>query len=411
MDFISKRSKYAVNPLREDDGIARKLRSEGKNVISLNIGDPPRYFPTPKYMIDAFVEALKEGHTGYGQADGVLELREAVAVHYNRAYGSKMTENDVIITQGISEALMFINSALMNPGEYGVLFRPYYVQYISNLKLFGGNAIMCNYDEKNNWNVDTDDLETAIKKMKAAGKINKIKYLLLTNPNNPTGTVLERGILEKIVDIANNYGLFVISDEIYDEIIYNGARFTSVAEIAKGIPHAILNGASKNFDATGFRLGYMMIPEKDEKSVTLRNKLAEYAAVRLSSNVPAQYAMAKALGNAEAHSAAIAHMKTEIEDRVNHAVKLLGKNPYLRTIRPNGAFYIFSHIDLEALGFSTDKELTDTLLNEEYVQLVRGSGFGMPSYIRIVSLAPKDILDTAINKLNSFCERHAKKRG
>jgi aspartate/methionine/tyrosine aminotransferase len=407
MSFISNRSKYAVNPLREDDGIVIRLRKEGKDVISLSIGDPPRYFQTPKYIVDAYIEALREGHTGYSQAEGAPELRDAVAMRYNRTYGSKMTGSDVIITQGISEALAIMNSALINQGEYGVLFRPYYVQYIANLKLHGGNPIMCNYDEKNNWNVNTDELETALRKMKFAGKINKIKYLLLTNPNNPTGTVLERKVLEKIMDIANDYGIFIISDEIYDEITYNGASFTSVAEVARGIPHAILNGASKNFDATGFRLGFVMIPENDERSILLKNKLVEYAAVRLSANAPAEYAMAKALGDAKAHAAAVTHMRTEIEDRVNYAISLLEKNPYLQTIRPNGAFYIFPRVDLKALGFGTDKEFTDALLNEEYVQLVRGSGFGMPSHIRIVCLAPKEILGNAINKLNSFCERHA----
>lgn len=410
MAFISDRSKYAVNPLREDDTIVQALRSKGKKVISLNIGNPPVYFPTSRYIIDAYISALKGGHTGYAEADGIAELREAVAMRYKRMYGASASKDDVVVTQGISEALEFMNCALINPGDYGVLFIPYYVQYITHLKIFGGNPIMCNYDEKRNWDVNTDELDRSIKKIKAAGKADKIKYLMLTNPDNPTGKVLERKTLKRIADIANNHDIFIVSDEIYDEITYNGAKFTSIAEIAKGVPHMILNGASKNFDATGFRLGFTLFPEKDKKSILLKEMFRNYAAVRLSANVPAQYAIAKAMNNVHAHNAAIKKMRTEIQDRVNYAVGLLQKNPYLKTQRPNGAFYIFSRVDLKALGFRTDKEFADALLKEEYVQVVRGSGFGMPTHIRIVSLAPKEILGYAINKINSFCERHANEK-
>jgi aspartate aminotransferase len=410
MAFISSRSKYAVNPLREDDSIVQALRSKGKKVISLNIGNPPLYFPTPRYIIDAYIGALKEGRTGYSEADGIPELREAVAMRYRRMYGVRASKDDVVVTQGISEALEFMNCALINPGDYGVLFIPYYVQYITHLKLFGGNPLMCNYDENRNWDVDTDELDKSIKKIRAAGKADRIKYLMLTNPDNPTGKVLERKTLKKIVDIANNNDIFIVSDEIYDEITYNGAKFTSVAEIAKGVPHAILNGASKNYDATGFRLGFVLLPEKDRKSTLLKESFRDYAAVRLSANVPAQYAMAKAMNNVRAHNAAIRKMRDEIQDRVNYAVGLLQKNPYLKTQRPKGAFYIFSRVDLKALGFRSDKDFADALLKEEYIQVVRGSGFGMSSHIRIVSLAPKEILGYAIDKINSFCERHANEK-
>ena len=322
-------------------------------------------------------------------------------------YGINASKDDVVVTQGISEGLEFINCALINPGDYAVLFTPYYVQYITDLKLFGGNPLLCKYNEKRSWDVDIDGLEQSIRKVAAKGRGSRIKYLMLTNPDNPTGKVLQRKTLKKIVDIANDNDIFVISDEIYDEIVYNGSKFTSVAEVAKGVPHAILNGASKNFDATGFRLGFALLPEADKKSSLLKEKLKDYAAVRLSANVPAQYAFAKAMNDVRAHSASIKKMRDGIESRVNYAVSLLNKNPYLKTQVPTGAFYIFSRVDLKALGFKTDKEFTDALLEEEHVQVVRGSGFGLPSHIRIVALAPKEILGYAINKINAFCERHA----
>ncbi len=406
MDFLSERGKYALNPIEEEDKLAEKLERKGKRIIRLNRGDPAKYFPTPKYIIDAYKEALQERITGYTAADGSKEMKDAVSERYSRLYGLKLGHDDIIVTQGVSEALMFLNSALINESDSAILFKPYYSLYLPWLKLNGGNAIIENYDENSNWDVHTEGLKRSLKKI--GSKKNRIKYMMITNPNNPTGTVLSKGVLKEVVDIANEHGIFLISDEIYDEIVYNNARFTSLSQLAKGMPHAILNGASKVYDSTGFRIGYILVPEGDKKSQALKERLYNYALMRLSVNSPAQYAIVEAIRNVKEHKRAINAMVKEIALRANHATKLLNENPYLQTVKPNGAFYILPRVDLAKLGIKSDREFTDLLLEKEGIQVTRGSGFGASSHFRIVALPPKEILDYAINRINTLCKKQSR---
>ena len=406
MGITSGRSRYASNPIEEEDRVAEKLSERGRRIIKLNRGDPTAYFKTPKYMIDAYIAALKDGRTGYSDHTGVKRLREAVADRYRRIYNLRTDSNHILITQGLSEAIMLINAALINPGDRAILFKPDYPLYAPYLKLYGGKEIAGCYEERYGWNIDTDHLRRTLKK-ELKGKKN-IKYIMVTNPNNPTGTVLNKSVLEEVVDLANEHGLLIVSDEIYDEIVYNKMKFISMCKLAKGVPHIIFNGASKVFDATGFRTGFTIVPEGDKFSEKLKKKFIGYAMVRLSSNVPAQYAVAEGLNNVAEHNKAIKSMVKEIEKRVNFATNLLNENEYLSTVRPNGAFYIFSRIDLKSLKFKNDKKFVDSLLQEKYVQITRGSGFGKPSHIRIVSLADKKVLGEAINRINDFCRKSAK---
>lgn len=408
--FISERSKYALNPIEEEDVLAEKLAASGKKVIKLNRGDPPVYFPTPAYILNAYIEALKSGKTTYSMATGVKTLKDAIRARYRKKYRISLEDEDVIVTQGVSEALSFLNSTLINDGDSAILFKPYYPLYLPLLNLSGGKEILERYNENDAWNVHIEGLAGTLKTLKSERKLDRVKYILVTNPNNPTGTVLKKGVLEELVSLANEYGVFLVSDEIYDEIVYNGARFTSIGEIAKGVPHMILNGASKDYDATGFRLGYALIQGDDEKSVLLKRKFADFATVRLSANVPAQYAFAEGIANAEKHAEAVSAMVNEIESRVNYATALLKENPYIDLVRPNGAFYLFPKVDMKSLKFETDKEFVDKLLIEEGIQLTRGSGFGAPSHVRIVSLPPQDVLEDAIGRLNAFCRKNASKR-
>ena len=408
MHLLSKRSRYALNPILEEDKLAEQISLAGKKVIKLNRGDPPLFFDTPEYIIEAYIKALKEKRTYYTGARGIIELRDAISKRYKRLYNMDITTDNIVVTAGVSEALEFINYGLIDPGDNAIIFRPYYSAYVPRLQLAGGRAIFENYYEKENWNIDVDHLNASIKQLKKAGKLHRVKYMIITNPNNPTGTVLKRSVLEDIVDIANQNDILLISDEIYDEIYYNNATFTSIGTIAKGVPHAILNGMSKDFDATGFRIGYIVVPQEDKKSTEFIEKMADFANIRLCVNTPAQYAAAHAIDNFKMHNKSIKSMVREISTRVNYAVDLLAKNPYVSTVRPNGAFYIFPKMDMAQLNVKDDREFVERFLKEEYIQLTRGSGFGQSGHFRIVSLPPKEILYYSINKLNDFCERIAK---
>ncbi len=408
MSVLSDRSAYAINPILEEDELAEQLDRKGKNVVKLNRGDPPVYFKTPKYIIDAYVKALREGKTYYSDATGIDILKDAVQRRYSKMYRLNIPTDGIIATAGISEALQFLNDVLINPGDKAIIFKPYYTAYIPRLKLAGGEPLFENYDEKDEWNIEIEHVMESIKRMKANGKMKEVKYMLITNPNNPTGTVLKKSILEDIAEIANDNGIFLVSDEIYDEIVFNGAQFTSISKVAKGQPYMILNGASKDFDATGFRLGLMLLPESDRLSLELRERLRNFAKVRLSVNTSAQYAFAEGMSNEKEHAKAIKYMVGEIEKRVNYAYGILKRNDYIEAVKPNGAFYILPRLKMDMLKVKDDKEFVVKLLEKEHIQLTRGSGFGAPNHFRVVLLPPKGILEYSLNKINDFCESISK---
>ncbi|MEM3841440.1 MAG: aminotransferase class I/II-fold pyridoxal phosphate-dependent enzyme [Candidatus Micrarchaeaceae archaeon] len=405
-NYVSKRSSFASSPIALVHKEVEALSGRGVSVVKFDSGDPAVYFKTPKYIIDAYISALKAGKTSYSRAEGIKELVDAVADRYRRLYRLDASGDDVIVTSGLSEAFTFINNGLADPGEYGIIFRPYYSPYSVYAMLNSVKLIYGDYDESKGWEIDIDKLRRMLKRMSAT-KIKHIKYMLLTNPNNPTGTVLSRDSLKEIVDIANENEIFLISDEIYDELVFR-KKFTSIAEVAKGVPYAIMNGASKDFDATGFRIGFIIVPGKDKKSAAVRSAFSDYAVGRVSVNTPAQYAVAEGISNVKEHERAIKSMRSEITKRIQFATKLLNENQFLSAVEPSGAFYIFPKIDMKALHMKSDYEFAMSLVKEKYVQVRSGTAFGSPSHFRMVSLAPKDILEDGINKINDFCRKHSK---
>lgn len=404
--YVSSRSRFAASPIAVVHKVAEELIRKKAEIVKFDSGDPAVYFKTPKYIIDAYVKALRSGKTYYSRAEGVRELVDAVAARYGRMYGLRVSGDDVVVTEGLSEAFTFINNALADPGDRGILFRPYYAPYSVYANLNSVEPLYGDYSEREGWSIDLDGLRKSLSKLSPMQK-RRIKYMLLTNPNNPTGTVLDREVLREIVDIANQNDIFLISDEIYDELVF-GKRFTSVAEVAQGVPYSIMNGASKDFDATGFRIGFIITPGRDKKSEQVRSAFSDYAVGRLCANTPAQYAVAEGISNLKEHARSIDKMRSAIEDRVKFASKMLSENRYLDVIEPHGAFYIFPRIDLKALHMRSDDEFVLSVLREKHVQIRSGTAFGSPSHFRMVALAPKDILEDGINRINDFCRKHAK---
>jgi aspartate/methionine/tyrosine aminotransferase len=404
--ILSDSSKFVFSAIREEDDFADDLRKKGKQVIKLSSGDPALYYPTPTYIIDAYKEALSSGRTSYSRSQGVIELVDAIIRRYKSRYGISLTEGDVMVTSGVAEALTFLNSAIINPADAAIILNPYYTQYPVAIQMFGGKLLVGRYDESNQWNIDLDSIAKLVRGKSSGSK--RIKYMLITNPNNPTGTVVPRKALEEVVEIANEHKILLVSDEIYDEIVFGGASFTSVCELAKGIPHMVLNGASKAFDATGFRVGYVLAPESDRASEDLKRKLTDYCRVRLCANTPAQFAIASAMNNRAEHERTVRELVSSIEKVVESAMKLLAENKYLSAVRPSGAFYVFPKIDMKSLNLKEDREFVHKLLEEKLIQTTRGSGFGAPNHFRIVALAPKETMIDSVTRMNAFCEEHAK---
>ncbi len=404
MSFVLDKISMVENPIAETSQIAEQLEKEGKQILKFSIGDPAAYFKTPEYILSAYKLALENHKTAYSDWKGNEGLRSAVASRYKDLYNVEYTPDTVQITQGVSEALQFINMSLIEKNTTAVIIAPFFTQYLPYILMEGGKPILTFHDFSNNWNIDTESLK---EKIKNAGK-NKPKYILVTNPNNPTGTVPSEKSLKEVVEIAKDNDIFLISDEIYDEILYKGTKFTSVSSLAKGVPHMILNGASKNLIATGFRIGFCITPENDKKSVSLRDSISILSNSRLSANTPSQYAVAEGISNKEEHKKALKDFIDKVERRASLSYKLSQESEFLKAVKPTSAFYLFPQIDLNILKINTDKEFVELLLKEEHLQVIRGSGFGMPGFIRMVTLPSEDKITEAFSCIERFCKRHKK---
>ncbi|MGB9703497.1 MAG: aminotransferase class I/II-fold pyridoxal phosphate-dependent enzyme [Candidatus Micrarchaeales archaeon] len=399
--FVSKKSKFITNPVRKLDMLAEKLKEDGKKVIKLNTGDPARFFSPPKALKKGYIKAVKEEKFFYSSLIGVKELREEIAKRYKRDYGLDVDIERIVITQGISEAIFFLNASLINEKDTALFFKPFYPPYLPNLLFFGGRPIFCSYVEELGWKIDIDGLRRKLKREK-----RKPKYILLINPNNPTGSVLERKELEEIVEIAKDFDIFLVSDEIYDELVFD-QKFTSICEVAKGIPYLIFNGASKSYIATGLRLGFAMFPEEDKKSTQLLKKFVDFASLRLCCNTPAQYAWAEALKRKKEHKVFLKNFVNEIKRRTKLATKLANETNFLNTVEPKAAFYIFPKIDFSRLKIKNDIEFTEKLLLSKYVQVVAGNGFGSPGHIRIVTLCDEEMLIESFHRIKDFLKKNS----
>jgi len=394
--FVSKNSRFVGNPVRNLDLLAEKLLREEKKVIKLNTGDPAKYFSPPKTLQKAYIKAIKENKFFYSPILGVKELREEIARRYKKYYNLEVRDERIVVAQGISELINFLNASLIDKKDLAVLFRPFYPPYLPSILFFGGKPLFIELDEENEWSIDADELRRKIKNQK-----KKPKYILLINPNNPTGSILRKKELEEIVEIAKDFDIFIVSDEIYDELVFDG-KFTSICEVAKGIPYAIFNGASKSYVATGLRLGYVIFPEEDKKSNELYKKFVDFASLRLCANTPAQYAFGEALKNEKEHKVFLRKFLKEIKKRVKLSTKLANEIDCLSIKEPKAAFYIFPKIDFSKLRIKSDKKLVEELLTKKYVQVVDGSGFGSPGHIRIVTLADEETLKEAFQRISEF---------
>lgn len=383
---------YVQYPIRELFPVAEKIEKAGIKVARVNVGDPVPYFGTPKYILEAMAKVAHEGKTSYGRPPGEKPFLGAIAARYKRLYNFNPDQGSIFATYGVSEAIQFLNASLMGKGRGCAMFSPYYPAYIPQLRIYGGEPCFSLCDEEKGWAPDFDDLKRQLKRAKEKGM--DLKYLHVINPCNPTGAVWAKKELEEAAAIANEEKLLLVSDEIYDEMIFEG-KFTSMCQIAKGQPLVILNGISKNWCATGLRLGWAILHGKDQHMGILRDAFVRLSSVRLCTSVPAQYAGVEALNNEKAHSEFIKGFNREVKKRSDFCWKRLNEIPGVSCQRAKGAFYLFPKIDLKSSGCKTDKEFILKLLEKEHVWAVQGSGFGVGGHLRIVTLPPIETLETA----------------
>jgi alanine-synthesizing transaminase len=382
---------YAIRDVME---FAEKLEKTGKDIIYLNIGDPVKFdFDTPEHVKQALIEAVKAGENWYGQSQGLLELRAAICRKEDRVNNVEISPDDVVVTTGVSEGICMTMAAIIDGGDEILVPGPTYPPYSSYAKFFGGTPVPYKTLEEDGWNPDVDDLRSKISE--------KTKGIVIINPNNPCGAVYNETTVKQMIDIAAENDLLVLSDEIYDRIVYE-TRFVSTASLAKSFPVIGLNGFSKTYLATGWRLGYLYFHDPEEKLGELKESVKKETRIRLCSNTPVQKAGVAALNGPQDH---IPLLVEKLRQRRDYAWKRLNEIPGISCAKPQGAFYTFSKIEEIGHRWSSDLDFVKDVLENAGVLLVHGSGFCTTygaGHFRGVFLPPIETLENAFDRLEHF---------
>ena len=385
----SKRSLRIEYAIRDVVVPATQLERKGIEVLKLNIGDPIKYdFKTPEHIRKAAAEAVMNSRSEYSPSEGLLELREAI-VDKEKEYDVDVTIDDIVVTTGVTEALMLIFAAALNPGEEILVPGPTYPPYITYPTFYDGIPKTYRTVEEEGWQPDIDDIRKKINE--------KTKAIAVINPNNPTGAYYGEKVLKEIADIAGEHNLFLISDEIYDKMLYDDS-FVSPAKLAKDVPMIILNGISKVYLAPGWRIGYLAIRDSEEQLSQIRGGIMKQARARLCANTPLQIGYLAALKGPQDH---IRKTMETLRKRRDYVAKRVKEIDGLSVVLPKGAFYMFIKVD----GCEDDKKFVLDLLMKKHVLTVHGSGF-CPVYgkghFRIVNLPPIDYLERAFDRIEEY---------
>jgi tyrosine/nicotianamine family aminotransferase len=375
---------------------AKQVAKTGKKIFYLNIGDPVAFdFKTPQHIRQALTQAVEEGANFYSASEGLPELRQAIVEKEERVNGIDVSPENVIVTEGISEGIQMVMAALINAGDEILLPGPTYPPYISYTEFFGGKPVTYETVEENGWQPNADDLRSKISK--------KTRGIVVINPNNPCGALYEEKTVKEIVDLAGEHDLPVLSDEIYDQIVFE-KKLTSTARLAKDVPVIGLNGFSKAYLMTGWRLGYVYFHSQGNQLEEVKQGIEKEARIRLCANTPVQKAGVAALNGPQDH---VKETVRKLKERRDYAWKRLNEIDGVSCAKPEAAFYVFPKIHAVGSRWKTDMEFALDLLKETGVLFVHGSGFD-PVYgaghVRGVILPPIETLEQALNEVERFME-------
>lgn len=394
---VTERTRTIEYAIRDVIVHAREVAKTGKKIYYLNIGDPVAFdFATPKHVIQALMKAVEEGANFYSPSEGLPELREAISQKEKRINGIDVSPDKVIVTQGISEGIMMVMAALIDDGDEILLPGPTYPPYISYTRFFGGKPVTYETEEDNGWQPNVEDLRRKVTR--------KTRAIAIINPNNPCGALYEEKVVKQIIDLAGEHDLPILSDEIYDQIVFE-KKFVSTACLAKDVPVIGLNGFSKAHLMTGWRLGYVYFHDKENELQELKQCIEKEARIRLCANTPVQKAGVAALNGPQDH---VRETVEKLHERRDYGWKRLNEISGISCAKPEAAFYVFPKIHGVGSRWKTDFEFVLDLLKETGVLFVHGSGFD-PTYgaghVRGVILPPIEKLGQAFDEVETFMKR------
>lgn len=371
---------------------AKELKDQGYDVIGLGVGEPD--FNTPTYIMERAEKAMKAGMTKYTPSGGIPELKKAVAKKFKTDNNLTYAPDEIIVTTGAKHALFTLFQVILNPEDEVIIPAPYWVSYPEQIKLAGGKPVIVQASEENDFKLAPEQLKAAI--------TSKTKAVIINSPSNPTGMMYDRTELEKLGEVCLQHNILIISDEIYEKLIYTNDEHVSIAEISESLKKKtiVINGVSKSHAMTGWRIGYAA---GDRTLIKAMTNHASHA----TSN-PTSIAQYAALAAYETTDDSVSEMKKVFKERLDTLYELIIDIPGITCVKPKGAFYLFPNAReaAEMNGFHNVDDWVKALLEEEKVALVPGSSFGANDNVRLSYATSLDLLTDAAERIRRFVTNH-----
>lgn len=378
---------------------ADQLESDGHTVLKLNIGNPaPWGFNAPEEILRDVIRNVPQSQ-GYCDSKGLYSARKAVMQYYQQVGVTDVDVDDIYIGNGVSELVAMSVQALVNDGDEVLIPSPDFPLWSAAVNLCGGKAVHYLCDEENDWQPDLADLRSKI--------TPQTKALVVINPNNPTGAVYQRDMLEQLIAIGREFDLVMFADEIYDKILFDEEPYIPLASLADDLLMLTFSGLSKSYRVAGFRSGWLVVSGARERALDYIEGLNILASTRLCANVPTQHAIQTALGGHQSIFELTAPGGRLFEQR-NVAWQLLNEIDGISCVKPKGALYLFPKIDTAKFNIQDDEQFALDLLMQEKVLMVHGTGFNWPraDHFRIVFLPHVEQLKEALGRLKNFLESY-----
>ncbi|WP_308606016.1 pyridoxal phosphate-dependent aminotransferase [uncultured Corynebacterium sp.] len=374
---------------------AERMELDGHSILKLNTGNPAVFgFDAPDVIMRDMIAALPTSQ-GYSTSKGIIPARRAIVTRYELEDFPSFDVNDVYLGNGVSELISMVTQALLDDGDEVLIPAPDYPLWTAATSLAGGTPVHYLCDEEDDWNPSIEDIRAKV--------TEKTKAIVVINPNNPTGAVYSRETLQKIVDVAREYNLLILADEIYDRILYDGAKHISIASLAPDLLTITFNGLSKAYRVAGYRAGWMVLTGPKSHARGFIEGLDLLAGMRLCPNVPAQHAIQVALGGRQSIYELTGQGGRLLKQR-NIAYEKLNEIPGVSVVKPMGALYCFPRLDPEVYEIHDDSKLMLDILRAEKILMVQGTGFNWPTpdHFRVVTLPWASQLENAIERLGNF---------
>ncbi len=381
---------------------ARQMEEEGHKVIKLNIGNLAVFgFDAPEEIQQDMIRNLPSS-AGYSDSKGIFAARKAV-MHYTQQQGIRgVTLEDIYLGNGASELIVMATNALLDNGDELLLPSPDYPLWTAAASLSGGTPVHYRCDEATGWMPDLDDMRAKI--------TPHTKGIVVINPNNPTGALYPDLLLKAIVQIAREHGLVIFADEVYDKVLYDGARHTAIASLSDDVLTLTFNSLSKSYRSCGYRAGWLVVSGDKKSATDYIEGLDMLSNMRLCANVPGQWAIQTALGGYQSINDLVGE-GGRLRRQRDLAYELISAIPGVTCVKPTAALYMFPRLDPTLYPIVDDQQFFLELLQETRVMLVQGTGFNWPApdHFRIVFLPHEDDLREAIGRLARFLESYRKR--